>query len=131
MTAAAAKNGINANEFGREVFVLRVKGDDIFALGGENRGAMPSLTRKVSRSTPVGTLYAVYELLERILNVRWLWSGEIGTYIPFTRTVVVERGLDLKVKPALRGGFWTGHLGRALKRYKPSDRQLSFSKKTG
>ncbi|MBT3381804.1 MAG: DUF4838 domain-containing protein [Lentisphaerae bacterium] len=46
--------------------------------------------------SPQGTLFAAYELLEK-LGVRWYLPGELGTVIPSRRTVSVELGRTVRV----------------------------------
>ncbi len=40
---------------------------------------------------PFGTLYAVYEFLERVVGVRWYWPGELGRVVPKHATLAVDR----------------------------------------
>ena len=42
----------------------------------------------------------VYEILESDLGVRWLWPGELGTYVP-RRSTIVLAARDKTVKPRL------------------------------
>ena len=44
----------------------------------------------MNHSVSVGTLFGVYEFLERELGVRWLWPGELGTVVPKKSEVVLE-----------------------------------------
>ena len=39
---------------------------------------------------PFGTLYAVYEFLERVVGVRWYWPGELGRVVPEHATLAVD-----------------------------------------
>ncbi len=48
-----------------------------------------------------GSLYAVYDFLERYCGVRWYAPGEIGTVLPATEDLIV-RGTELRRKPAMR-----------------------------
>ncbi len=50
---------------------------------------------------PNGTLYAVYDFLERYCGVRWYAPGEIGTVLPVADDLVVH-GTVLRRKPAMR-----------------------------
>jgi hypothetical protein len=50
---------------------------------------------------PNGTLYAVYDFLERYCDVRWYAPGEVGTVLPSTGTLTV-RGAEIRRKPAMR-----------------------------
>ena len=40
-----------------------------------------------------GTLLGVYEVLEDFLGVRWLWPGDLGTYVPRRSTFVVPKSI--------------------------------------
>lgn len=48
-----------------------------------------------------GTLWGVYELLERELNVRWIWPGELGEVIPERKNIVIGKK-ELQAPPKLR-----------------------------
>jgi len=74
--------GIDVDRLPREAFIMRSVGNDLFIVGREDDGD------PLDQSNPnVGTLFGVYEFLENILNVRWLWPGELGEYVPKTNTV--------------------------------------------
>ena len=95
MTQAAAEHGIDAAALAPEEFVIRTVGADLYIVGDEDN-ANP-LSESNSRC---GTLFGVYEFIERWLRVRWLWPGELGTYIPRTDTVVVPP-TDERIVPRL------------------------------
>lgn len=38
----------------------------------------------------VGTLFGTYEFLEEFMGVRWLWPGELGTYVPKTNNIEIS-----------------------------------------
>ncbi|MFQ6096415.1 MAG: DUF4838 domain-containing protein, partial [Armatimonadota bacterium] len=48
-----------------------------------------------------GTLYAVYDFLERYCDVRWYAPGDIGTVVPSAPTLVVG-GSEVRRRPAMR-----------------------------
>ena len=48
-----------------------------------------------------GTLYAVYDVLERQCGVRWYAPGETGTVLPVTKDLVVS-GPERRRRPAMR-----------------------------
>ena len=52
-----------------------------------------------------GTLFAVYEFLERYLDVRWLWPGETGTFVPVKKNVRLAAGKTL-VKAKTKSSLW-------------------------
>ncbi len=58
-----------------------------------------------------GTLWGVYEFLERVAGVRWYFPGELGTVIPAKKTLVVEP-MTVVMAPAfqlrLGGGIGSG-----------------------
>jgi hypothetical protein len=72
--------------------VLRGVGTRLF-LGGRDGAGAP-----LADNTSAGTLFAVYELLERHLGVRWLWPGELGTVVPPQATLSLP-DLNLEVRP--------------------------------
>ena len=72
--------------------VLRTEGNRLFLCGRDGEGA-PLLD-----STSAGSLFAVYELLERHLGVCWLWPGELGTAVPRQSSLSLP-ALDLQVRP--------------------------------
>ena len=69
--------------------------NDLFILGKE------SDSDPLDKSNPdVGTLFGVYEFLEKYVGVRWLWPGELGTYVPRTKTIELPAIKQLE-EPAL------------------------------
>ena len=83
-TRAAQTAGIAVSSLAREAFALRATADAILIVGHDSAGD------PLERDTSAGTLFGVYEWLERELGVRWLWPGELGTFVPRTRTVVAH-----------------------------------------
>ena len=71
-TEFATAQGIKPETLGEEEWVLRTAGDDLILTGGRRRG----------------TLYAVYEFLERDLGCHWLaWDCEV---VPSDRNLAVS-----------------------------------------
>lgn len=111
VTNAARQNGINPETLGPDEFVLRTEGTHLFVLGNEDMNADP--LDEIGH-TYSGTLFGVYELLERFLEVRWLWPGELGTYIPSSKNFVIEP-LNEVINPALQYRvFWHWDIQNAL-----------------
>jgi uncharacterized protein DUF4838 len=77
-----------------EAFVLRTTGKSLF-IAGEDTGGDP-----LEPETRAGTLYGTYEWLEQVVRVRWLWPGELGTWVPRTRTVLAPV-VDQVISPSL------------------------------
>ena len=79
-TEAARRNGITPECLLREVYMMRSVGNDLFIVGREDN------EDPLRQDNPnVGTLFGVYEFFEHFLGVQWLWSGELGTYVPKTK----------------------------------------------
>jgi hypothetical protein len=75
----------------------------LFIAGGDAAGD------PLNDNTSAGTLFGVYEWLERDLGVRWLWPGVLGTIVPRTASLHVH-DVDATVAPAFfqrntRGGL--------------------------
>lgn len=92
---AARHNGIDPKRLPREAYTMRSVGNDLFIVGQEDDGD------PLQQNSPnAGTLFGVYEFLERVLGVRWLWPGELGTYVPKTNAVEIW-SLNETIAPAL------------------------------
>ena len=109
VTEAALDQGIDPDSLEIEDFVLRAVDADLYIIGKEMdpdqeyTGPRPHgepMNPLSAECTHTGTLYGVYEVLERYVGVRWLWPGELGTYVP--RADVIEiPAIDELVKPRM------------------------------
>lgn len=81
-TSHATSAGIDVSRMKPNGFVMRTVGNQLFLLGKDGGEDTP-LHDRVS----MGTLFAVYEFLERQMGVRWLWPGELGEFIPRQETI--------------------------------------------
>lgn len=104
-TKAARAAGINPADLGPDTFRLKTDGDRLFIAGMESADADPldfGRPRIPSSGTGYnpygGPLFGVYEWLQRELGVRWLWPGELGTYVPQAEHIVVGE-TDRTVSP--------------------------------
>lgn len=72
-------------------------GTDLLLIGGDARG----------------TEYAVYELLERFLGVRWYMPGELGEEVPVQKTITLKpiNWVNRPDYEAIRGLTWKGGPG--------------------
>lgn len=101
--------GIDVGKFAPEAFVLRVSGKALF-IAGDDKNDDP-----LDPDTRAGTLWGVYEWLDRDAGVRWLWPGELGTFVPKTTTIAAKnvdetippRLIQRKLRPGL--GFTSEH----------------------
>jgi hypothetical protein len=116
-TQAARAAGIKASELAPETFTLRAdsKTLTLFIAGRDSAGD------PLNRDTSAGTLFGVYEWLERDLGVRWLWPGGLGTFVPKTRSVMA-RAVAATVKPT----FFQRHVRSGLE-FKSAHPALGFT----
>ncbi|MHB8993996.1 MAG: DUF4838 domain-containing protein [Armatimonadota bacterium] len=85
-TAFTERLGLSPSCFAPDNWTVQRVGDAIVLSGGDS----PFDIEPVSNSLyPYGTLYAVYEFLERQLGVRWFWPGELGRIVPKHSTLSV------------------------------------------
>ncbi|MBE7497639.1 MAG: DUF4838 domain-containing protein [Verrucomicrobiaceae bacterium] len=123
------ESGIASAKLAPEAFRLRVTDEEVF-IASDDSGGDP-----LESNTRAGTLWGVYEWLERDLGVRWLWPGELGTFVPKKKTIIAKttdetiapRFFRRHIRPGL--GFESEHpaLGftkEAAKQY--SDEQTVF-----
>jgi hypothetical protein len=76
-TARAAERGIDASRLEPEQFRILAAGNEIILAG-----APPGATRIGGTSESAPLIWAVDEILDQSIGVRWLWPGELGTYVP-------------------------------------------------
>lgn len=116
-TKAAELAGLGQNGFDKEAYVIKVVGGNLYIVGGENDKPLfyeqdPGRARKenyriawdngIVRDTRRGTLYGVYAFLDRFLGIRWLWPGELGTYIPESENLAVKETLEINGAPPVK-----------------------------
>jgi len=78
-------------------YIVKTVGNTLFLAGHDNDRAVGN----ISQCTWHGSLFAVYEFLERELEVKWLWPGELGELIPERKDIRVDF-LDIRGQPR----FW-------------------------
>lgn len=93
--AAGAVAKIDVEKLAPEVCVLKTVGDDLFIVGKDGPGHELDFGNIHS-----GTLWGVYEVLERTVNARWLWPGEGGIAVTHADSLRAPR-FDSVVKPPL------------------------------
>jgi hypothetical protein len=94
-TAAA---GIACEKLPANGFVIKSVGNELFLAGNDSDGQVLGMLH-VNR-TKVGSLFAVYEFLEKQLQVKWLWPGELGEIVP-KRTTIRTGNWDYVWQPQL------------------------------
>jgi hypothetical protein len=116
-TRAAQAAGIESAVLPPEAARLLTRANTLF-IAGRDGGGDP-----LDRDTSAGTLFGVYEWLERGLGVRWLWPGESGLHVPRVRNVRA-RELEAFVQPQ----FFQRHLRSGLS-FKSEHPALGFTPK--
>ena len=89
---ATAKAGVLPEELDPNERIGQLAGDRLYLAGDDSDG--PAAWIMHGNRTRVGTLFAVYELIQRELGVRWLWPGELGEVIPSTANVIIDKWDD-------------------------------------
>lgn len=98
-TSVAAANGIEVEELPQDAFVIRNIGDDIFIAGRDDKDREPGRGYFVWGSLyERGTLFGVYDFLERFADVRFFFPGEIGTVTPHQSSLRVP-AMDIYEAP--------------------------------
>ena len=107
---AAQGLGLDVSQLPANSFYVKTEGKQLF-LVGKDGGKDPPRNDHVD----MGTLFAVYEFLERQLNVRWLWPGDLGEFVPQRKRITSGRW-QMKSVPRLIQQHWrleaALHLGR-------------------
>lgn len=80
--------GLKPEELRPNGFFVRNAGGNLHLLGDDSEGEVFWIQH--GNRTRVGTLFAVYEILEKQLGVRWLWPGPLGEVIPRRTTISIN-----------------------------------------
>ena len=101
---ASKKAGFDAQGLGVEWFRVATGHQSLSLIGydAETFETVGPNGQKVAEKTDSqGTLFGVYDFLERYLGVRWYWPGEFGTIVPKRDDLVVEP-LDYSDGPVMK-----------------------------
>lgn len=96
-TRAALGAGLKPSALPRDCYHIRTTDDAAYLVGGDSDGD----PLHKSLSTACGTLFAVYDILDDDLGVRWLWPGKSGEFVPKSSSFAV-RERDGTVRPRFR-----------------------------
>jgi hypothetical protein len=93
-TSAARAEGLKASALPEETYRLIAKPGKVILVGRDrNRETLHSVDSKP-------TTWALNQILDQYLGVRWLWPGKLGTYIPKSSSLFVPQ-LDVTYQPDL------------------------------
>jgi hypothetical protein len=118
-TNAARVAGIDIDSLSNEAVALRTIGPNTYIAGKDGPGDALS-TKNVNS----GTLWGVYEILERHLGVRWLWPGTLGEYVPEKSDITIPK-LDEIVRPSFNQRLLRAGLG--LRGFTQGNERLGFT----
>ncbi|GMW00629.1 MAG: hypothetical protein AMXMBFR84_17660 [Candidatus Hydrogenedentota bacterium] len=118
-TQAARAVGIDSDSLASEATVLRTIGDALYIVGNDGPGK--ALHKK---STYTGTLWGVYDILDRFMGVRWLWPGRLGEVIPKSDSIRIP-AMDETVTPRFNQRLLRPGLGP--KGFTTANDRLAFS----
>lgn len=109
-TKAAKRLGLDYAALKPEERILKGVGDDVYLLGGADLGITASWPSLCIHSG--GTLYAVYEYLEKFIGVKWLWPGKTGEVIPRLKSLPRLDGVDCRGIEPFEERWMAGDFGR-------------------
>ena len=89
--------GIVTDGLPPEGFLIKTHQADLYIMGRDTRGKPLYMNWTLCART--GTLYAVYDFLERYLGVRWLFPGGLGEVVP-RRRVLTLGPVSIREQPA-------------------------------
>ena len=102
MTPEAVKAGLDPAKLARDGFYIRTAGKDVFIAGVDDPAKNPALEIKRGGGWAMlyehGTIFAVYDFLERFAGVRFYFPGELGTIIP-KRTTLALPEINIVERP--------------------------------
>ncbi len=112
-------------------FAARTVKSDLF-LCGDDQDPNPQLKtfRQRMRYSHTGSAFAVYELLERELNVRWLWPGKLGTMIK-NKSDLSFQSINFFGRPKYISSWFPTRLKNSnIKGWSSSESKTRFEKET-
>ena len=94
---AAKAAGIDADKIPDEGFRVLTKDGNLYIAGKD----WPDDQKKWNHCDSTGTLYGVYEFVERVVGVRWLAPGPLGEDIPPHKEKLEFSALDFNDAPSV------------------------------
>ena len=101
--------GIDTTKLEPETLIIKAIGN-VLVLAGEDGTQNSRLRKPREEDLPphsllaiirTGSLFAVYELLEKQLGCRWVFPGDLGAVVPKRATVTIPGDLDIRRTPRL------------------------------
>lgn len=98
--------GISLDGRPRDAFIVKTAGDRVYIVGDDSdvhlernvRGGRPTDLRSICRAKR-GTVFGVYEFLERFAGCRFYFPGELGEVVPSAASISVPDGTLVERAP--------------------------------
>ena len=119
----AAELGIDTKTFDRDGFIIRTVKNKILIIGRDNPKSSPLRdAHNTGNKGEWGTLYGVYDFLERFAGVRYYFPGRLGTHYPEAKSLAIP-AIDIYERPDFLQRRFTdyNHGGRPIRRYEGWD----------
>ena len=98
----AKQNGVDVSSLSRDAYIIRRVGSMVFIAGRDDPKVNPAVAMTKSlwgQMYERGSLFGVYEFLERFVGVRFYFPGELGTVIPRHRDLSLEETIHIVDRP--------------------------------
>ncbi len=117
--AAAQRAGLSGESLSEETFRIKTHNGSLFIVGRDTADGRTTQGGGVSR----GTLFGVFEFLEKVIGARWIMPGALGEIIPWSERLVLpeldladgpefaSRQLELSDPPLVRQWAWRNRIG--------------------
>ncbi len=100
------RSGIDIAKLGPNECIIKLYDHNLFIAGNDSEGE--PIGPLQANWTKVGTLFGVYEFLEKQLGVRWLWPGVGGEVIPKHKQLSVNAWDQHYIPPLKHSRFRDG-----------------------
>ena len=113
-SCATRKLGFRCKDFKEQEYIVKVIDNQLLLMGfdDQRKGSLDYQEKGVWDEfdfwTPVGSLYAVYDFLERVCGIRWYLPTKLGSVIPEKSTISVS-SLDIRRHPWAETRLLTPH----------------------
>lgn len=103
-SALSRKAGIKVDKLGRDAFIMKTIGKDIYIAGRDDKNSDTEklLTDRRWRQEPFlhlrGTIFGTYDFLERFADIRFYFYGPMGTLVPKKTSLKIPK-LDIFDRP--------------------------------
>ncbi|NLF93594.1 MAG: DUF4838 domain-containing protein, partial [Oligosphaeraceae bacterium] len=95
-------------KFSAEAYIIKSAGGNLVLAGDDLDQGKSTLLPFDYRTTRKGSLFAVYDYLQKFHGLRWFWPGTDGEVVPAAEHIVIPEAADIYAEPAFlwRHIFW-------------------------